>query len=133
MYSLNTKQYLELNKAVGLETAIQQQTGDYLITIEVFHQLHCLNYLRHRVYETPDDKYNLLETNQSRTKHLSHCIDYLRQVLMCHGDLTPITLYPEATRNPPYMPDFAIKHTCRNWDSIYAFAKMGDRSGLMVE
>ncbi len=50
-----------------------------IVQIEVFHQLHCLNYIRHRVYNmTPEDPAG----EASIRIHTDHCIDYLRQVLM---------------------------------------------------
>jgi hypothetical protein len=50
-----------------------------IIQIEVFHQLHCLNFIRHRVYNmTPEDPGG----DESTSIHIDHCIDYLRQVLM---------------------------------------------------
>jgi hypothetical protein len=50
-----------------------------VVQIEVFHQLHCLNYIRHRVYNmTPEDPGG----EASISIHTDHCIDYLRQVLM---------------------------------------------------
>lgn len=113
----------------------------YLVTIEVFHQLHCLDYLRHASYSR-DGNHHPGESEWSKSKHLDHCSDYLRQVLMCHGDMTPITLIRtkqsaeresgdsdrerererEEPPAPPFRPDFAILHTCRSWDLIYEFA-----------
>lgn len=50
-----------------------------VVQIEVFHQIHCLNYIRHRVYNmTPEDPGGA----GSIRIHTDHCIDYLRQVLM---------------------------------------------------
>jgi len=63
---------------------------------------------------------------------LAHCVDYLRQVLMCHGDLTPITLfYNESTDF--VVPNFRIKHTCRNFAKIWDFAAKRNRSGISIE
>lgn len=62
-----------------------------------------------------------------------HCVDYLRQVLMCHGDLTPITLHYAENRIPHVMPDFKIKHTCRNFEAIWDFAAKRNTSGISIE
>lgn len=63
-----------------------REPGVYPVAIGMFHQLHCLNYLRIQLDLSPDDDPN--ETDEMRWKHKSHCIDYLRQVVMCHGGRT---------------------------------------------
>lgn len=62
----------------------------------------------------------------------AHCVDYLRQVLMCHGDLTPITLTYNH-KSEFVDPNFRIKHTCRNFDRIWNFAAKRNRSGISIE
>ncbi|KAH7386592.1 hypothetical protein BKA64DRAFT_580946, partial [Cadophora sp. MPI-SDFR-AT-0126] len=61
-----------------------------------------------------------------------HCIDYLRQVLMCHGDLTPITL-TWSDEMDWVKPNFSIQHTCRNFQSIWDFALSRNLSGISIE
>ena len=109
----------------------------------------CQNYLRQRVYGIEIKEL----TKHGESAHLGmlasslirpikchstknwlivHCIDYLRQVLMCHGDLTPITLAYDIKENF-VKPDFRIKHTCRDFESIWNFAAKGNRSGISIE
>src|SRR5689334_23086014 len=74
---------------------------------DVFHSLHCLNAIRNELHPT---LYNIsnehnpwFQTHQRiailvndptwMTKHIEHCLDRIRQVVMCHGDLTPSPLY----------------------------------------
>ncbi|KAF2736572.1 hypothetical protein EJ04DRAFT_432905 [Polyplosphaeria fusca] len=134
MYVLNSSAYTSL----GLQTAeLIDQPGNYLITLEVFHQLHCLDYIRLAAYASHNHKHTHHEgeSEWSKEKHLSHCVDYLRQVLMCHGDLTPISLVRRdgvAKGEPPYRPDFSIRHTCRRWEKIWEFAERGNTSGFGV-
>lgn len=65
-------------------------------------------------------------------QHLDHCIDYLRQVLMCHGDLTPITMGWDEQIDS-WKPNFRIKHTCRKFDKIYDFALKYNTTGSDIE
>lgn len=52
-------------------------------------------------------------------------MDSLRQTLMCYGDMTPIAL--EWSLNRGYwMPNFEMAHTCRDFDSLKAWAKTRD-------
>ncbi|KAK3312966.1 hypothetical protein B0H66DRAFT_485102 [Apodospora peruviana] len=87
-----------------------------------------LNYLRKRAYGIVPEE----AAEHGQRAHLAHCVDYLRQVLMCHGDLTPITLrYNQSTDFVE--PNFRIRHTCRNFDMIWEFAAKGNRSGISIE
>jgi hypothetical protein len=71
--------------------------------------------------------------------HIDHCIDYLRQALMCHSDVTPITHAPRPKPyNPalsPWRPNFATPHTCRDFWAIHRWAGSDGRnsSGFVIE
>lgn len=69
--------------------------------------------------------------------NLDHCLDYLRQVIMCHSDVTPIT---HAARPKPFnsalsdwRPNFAVAHTCRNFQKIHDWAAKFNTSGFVIE
>ena len=52
---------------------------------------------------------------------IGHCLDYLRQVVQCHGDTTPLSVYyPDETSG--YAFDHAVTHQCRKFDKIYDWA-----------
>jgi len=98
---------------------LNDQEGGYLATLDVFHELHCLNVIREQVYR---DFYPDKHTKEMQLLHADHCIDTLRQTLMCHGDIALLT----HTWIPDYRwpwPNFAIDHECRNWDSIMEWTK----------
>lgn len=60
--------------------------------------------------------------------HMEHCMDRIRQALMCHADLTPspLYLYPGT--------QLALgksgRHTCRKWEPIMNWTR--DRKGRGV-
>ncbi len=58
-----------------------------------------------------------------------HCIEYLRQSIMCQGDLNimPFTLDSEGF----YRPQFDNLHRCRKFDKIYQWA-MDNQAGNMI-
>ena len=74
----------------------------YLFEPEITHSLHCLNALRQEAsksmypnstYQTPHSaEWDLLPKGFMQP-HMEHCIDRLRQAIMCQGDLTPSPLY----------------------------------------
>ncbi len=54
-------------------------------------------------------------------------LDYLRQALMCHGDITPVlSYYSDVLQHET--PDFEIKHTCRNFERIQEWSKARRRT-----
>jgi hypothetical protein len=56
-----------------------------------------------------------------------HCIDMIRQVLMCHGDVTLVThAWVDGYENP--FPDFNTWHQCRNFNAISSFASQNSIS-----
>ncbi|MCJ1462288.1 hypothetical protein MMC07_000888 [Pseudocyphellaria aurata] len=72
----------------------------YIVELDVFHQLRCLNAIRKTFF--PDRyrdsftdywlKNSTLRRNYTSTdaKHYDHCIDALRQSIMCHGDIATV-------------------------------------------
>ncbi|KAK0629863.1 hypothetical protein B0T17DRAFT_201389 [Bombardia bombarda] len=101
----------------------------YRAGVEVFHQLHCLNLLRQVVYK--DEYYGRKDLGgdvgdaegiEDLLGHVDHCIEAIRENLMCQGDVGVFTfkLFPELADQgiEGEWPDFSINHMCRNFDSI---------------
>ncbi|CRL21313.1 DNA-directed DNA polymerase, family B, conserved site [Penicillium camemberti] len=103
-----------------------------LIQLEVFHQLHCLNSLRRLIYNT-----STFTKGVNAEMHMDHCIDYLRQSIMCHSDVTPLVHIPRpgGSRNngTAWIPNFAVKHTCRDFWKIHEWAAQYNTSGWTIE
>ena len=61
-----------------------------------------------------------------------HCINHLRQMIQCYGDMTPIPAkyYPGLTRN--YI-DSDRLHTCRNFQAIRDWTTSRNNGSLAVE
>ncbi|KAF3009299.1 hypothetical protein E8E15_000434 [Penicillium rubens] len=90
---------------------------------DVLHSLHCLNAIRkHLDMDYYADSMDL--PPEYRRIHIDHCVDHLRQALLCHGDLTPVTMKPVATNTSlPYSVTFYLgqterEHTCRSAEAI---------------
>ncbi|CZR55584.1 uncharacterized protein PAC_05472 [Phialocephala subalpina] len=87
MYSLTPSEYKELD----LDTAqVIKHPGQYLVTIEVFHQLHCLNYLRKAVYGTSSHK----ESDHSKSMHLGNLFGNLYNAKTTSKTDIPKTIAP---------------------------------------
>ncbi|KAI5868033.1 hypothetical protein GGS23DRAFT_8141 [Durotheca rogersii] len=95
----------------------------YRVAFEVFHQLHCLNLIRQNVYK---DHYAPLGGDTSAQPehlqgHLNHCIDALRQFVMCQADVGVFSFTFPFNDGDPW-PNYSTPHTCRNFDSIRRWA-----------
>jgi len=105
----------------------------YAGRIDVFHQIHCLDSLRKEAYfehyygKIYPGGYN--ETTEMHRLHLSHCIHYLLQNIMCQASTDVYThIWTDGVEHP--FPDFGVTHQCRDYDTIKAWQ---DRNAVDVE
>jgi hypothetical protein len=100
-----------------LDTAIQIPDGSgYMAVLNVYHELHCIKRIHQYMYKEhyfPDLDEELIELNR---KHNEHCIDYLRQAAMCHGDIGLMTFEWAPDSRVPVAR--ATTHQCAKWDNI---------------
>ncbi|KAG1740969.1 hypothetical protein EDB19DRAFT_1707111, partial [Suillus lakei] len=93
--------------------------GGYMVSVEVGHQLHCLNFLRKaswlEYYESIDISFQ--DSPETVRQHLDHCIEMTRQNVMCNADVTMITWNWVQGHTDPY-PNFNTRHQCRNIEKI---------------
>ncbi|KAF2240033.1 hypothetical protein EV356DRAFT_495882 [Viridothelium virens] len=93
------------------------------IRLDVFHQLHCLDKIRIYLHR---DYYAMREHPQMQLIHVHHCLDSLREIIMCRGDTELVTfeyVSEERYPNPRPNPNFLVERKCRNWDAIADWAK----------
>ncbi|KAH7385372.1 hypothetical protein DE146DRAFT_680987 [Phaeosphaeria sp. MPI-PUGE-AT-0046c] len=89
-------------------------------TFAVFHQLHCLDGLRHGYWALLD----IAASGQgmegkelpfhASPRHIRHCIDLLRNVLVCQPDLTLEVRDDELGG----VTGFGTEHQCINWQEL---------------
>jgi len=93
--------------------------GGYMASVESLHQLHCLNMLRQATYEDyyKDKAEPWKDSPKILRYHLDHCIDNLRQKLMCDADAGILT-YVWVKGHPAPFPDFSVQHKCRDFNSL---------------
>ncbi|KAI1128591.1 hypothetical protein F5Y10DRAFT_240115 [Nemania abortiva] len=92
--------------------------GGYVIQLSVFHQLHCLNQIRKGIYGAVD---MANEDDLLGIEHLDHCLDMLRQSVMCNSDITPTTFARTSPRARMKVVAEVV-HTCRNFANIQQWA-----------
>ncbi|WQF89969.1 Putative mycotoxin biosynthesis protein UstYa [Colletotrichum destructivum] len=110
-----------VNKTVPVPGKNGEYEGKYVIMLGVFHQLHCVNLLRKSLYwktqwtTDPNDPMSLM--------HLEHCVDALRQAVMCSADVTPHPWVWDDGQNKEVA---EVMHTCRDFDAIRSWARPRD-------
>ncbi|KJK77116.1 hypothetical protein H634G_07537 [Metarhizium anisopliae BRIP 53293] len=98
--------------------------NDLMVGLDVFHQLHCLNQIRMAFYPR---RYNTSLTNPDGTVkyiqwlHIDHCVESLRQSIMCHSDTSLITYKWLESKKITEL-ELEVVHMCRNFDKIQDWA-----------
>ncbi|KAK2600542.1 hypothetical protein N8I77_010069 [Diaporthe amygdali] len=100
-----------------------------IYSLSALHQLHCLGVIRDVVkkYEKHD------KSRFAGAGHEYHCIDYIRQSIMCSADTTLdfAELQPDGRRKG--FSGANSTHQCRDWDAVAAWAvenRAGDKAGI---
>ncbi|KAJ7513185.1 hypothetical protein B0H11DRAFT_2268125 [Mycena galericulata] len=108
--------------------AIPGDEGHYIIGLDVFHSLHCLNQVRMALDPDYYPEMRISTTNnrvpeqEDITKHIGHCVDWLRQSIMCTGDTSVIVWQWHDSSNSSG-PSAEIAHTCRKFDKLQDWGK----------
>ncbi|RWA09506.1 hypothetical protein EKO27_g5598 [Xylaria grammica] len=98
---------------------------EYLVTLDVFHQMHCLDIVRMALYPQRYDKSFYLANgtiDYCKWLHVDHCIDQLRQALLCNSDVS-VVYYKWSDVVEGIRPMVNNQHTCRNYDKVLEWAK----------
>ena len=62
--------------------------------------------------------------------HVGHCIDYIRQGIMCAGDMSLETPREEPDGRRIAVDGWGMQHVCRSWVSFIFFPFLGARRGV---
>ncbi|KAK8084275.1 hypothetical protein PG997_005546 [Apiospora hydei] len=105
-------------------------TNRYLVQLDVFHELHCLDDLRMLLYperfpgmDELKDENGIIDRTTHAFRHWDHCIDALRQALMCHADVSPISWRLNVPVKKMLIPQLSTTHTCRNFSRVHEWAQ----------
>ncbi|KAF4336149.1 hypothetical protein FBEOM_9992 [Fusarium beomiforme] len=103
------------------EQAIELPDGGYFATLNVYHNLHFIKRLHHYMY--PDYYFPNITQEQKRANeyHNHHCLDMLRQSIMCQGDMQLLTMKWRPDGRIPTA-NFTSPHQCVNWDTLEKWA-----------
>ncbi|KAI0203470.1 hypothetical protein F4808DRAFT_416689 [Astrocystis sublimbata] len=87
-----------------------------LAAISVFHQLHCLEMIRIGYFATVAGDPDAVDQGP---RHLSHCWDFLRQSIMCHGDTTLEWVHGDN----PGSSGWGYEHQCNDFEALFSWAE----------
>ncbi|KAE8336292.1 hypothetical protein BDV24DRAFT_168432 [Aspergillus arachidicola] len=111
------------------DDAIELPDGGYFATLQVWHELHCVKHLHRFVYAEVYFSDLSQAQRADRQIHLEHCLDTLRQGIMCRADISPITMRWGHKQAMP-LGNFSSPHTCVAWDLITEWSKSRSISGI---
>lgn len=143
---LNDKEVSKLNKddnEVTDMTRLEASPGvvdspGFYGSVDMVHNLHCLNTIRKQFdpdyYETHLDAAMKHSHRMKMRMHVEHCIDQIRQAILCHADLTPVTLRPVDMDDPSadLVGETERLHTCRDWRAVRKWlTERGEENGFL--
>ncbi|KAJ6443436.1 alpha 1,3-mannosyltransferase [Purpureocillium lavendulum] len=112
----------------------------YLIVLNVFHNLHCLDSVRRAIYYFHDPRWTTGYNPYTRVTdgavdsmlkdlpvnmgidHIDHCIDILRQQIMCSSDTTP-NVFQFSPKDSGIRAFASVLHKCRDFNKIKKWAE----------
>ncbi|CAF9926594.1 MAG: hypothetical protein GOMPHAMPRED_004182 [Gomphillus americanus] len=125
---LGDKGFILINdwERYGLKEGLNSQVpGAKIYGISATHQFHCLNMIRDAFLglAIQDPGYvkelrvssNFSEELAYKPRHIFHCLDYLRQTVMCNADTT---LEWRSNVDPDHIDGYGPPHQCKNWDEV---------------
>lgn len=97
----------------------------HVFCISMFHQLHCIASLK-AAFESRSSNHT------KEHGHLGHCFDYLRQAVMCAGDMTLEPAFDvDGTKG---VNGWNVVHQCRDYERMTVFAeehRYANSSGIL--
>ncbi|OAQ76796.1 hypothetical protein VFPFJ_10578 [Purpureocillium lilacinum] len=103
---------------------LRGRENEYVVTLDAFHQMHCLDVVRMALYRDRYDKhfyYPNGTVDYCKWLHVDHCLDQVRQALMCQADVS-VVYYAWSNITQGMRPRVDNLHTCRNWTKILEWA-----------
>ncbi|KAH9889612.1 hypothetical protein F4778DRAFT_796674 [Xylariomycetidae sp. FL2044] len=127
---------LSTEDATLLYDKTELDKGDQFIQLEVFHQLHCVNSIRRSLWPEYYPEFSMTKPDGQRNMgivmHLDHCVDRLRQGVMCASNVGVQkwvrTSGMEPQRNGTTMFEEWLRlettptMTCRDFDALQKWA-----------
>ncbi|OKL60230.1 hypothetical protein UA08_04851 [Talaromyces atroroseus] len=121
-----SEEYMTLDHAfdhlwseTGNSSIVKTDDSDKVESISMFHQLHCLGSIRHALQQSKEGIDIGMDFHDNA--HWPHCLDYLRQTILCFADDTmeQQTLLSNGTRSK-VITGLKDVRKCRPREQLYA-------------
>jgi hypothetical protein len=89
-----------------------------LFGVSMFHQIHCLQMIRLALINGPND-------------HSGHCLNFLRQAILCNSDTTLDPVYISGSMAGS--DGLGVTHICRDWSQVYEYIKENQQGPAWAE
>ncbi|KAI1177469.1 hypothetical protein F4777DRAFT_596650 [Nemania sp. FL0916] len=103
--------------------SIPLKDGGYAAGLGIGHNLHCVKKIKQFLFR--EIIYPNLSPGQAEFDelqfHADHCLDFLRQNVMCHLDYTLYSLYWGDQDPPALYHRYPQKQKCVNWDKVHGW------------
>ncbi|KAJ7243061.1 hypothetical protein C8J57DRAFT_1726205 [Mycena rebaudengoi] len=101
--------------------------GFYIAELDVFHELHCLNMIRKALDPDYYPDWDIKKGGFA-SEHVSHCVEWIRNSIMCHSD-TSVIVWQWNEHYNQSTPKATIPHTCRNFNKIQRWGQQNTLVG----
>lgn len=109
---------------------------DPIYSVAMFHQMHCLGQIR-KIYWVFRDAISMEELGIAKKftgrqgHHVQHCLDYLRQSILCAGDMTLEWPMLEGVAQGLAVDGWDIPHQCKSRTAIMDYMERMHYNGSM--
>ncbi|RAL11827.1 oxidase ustYa family protein [Aspergillus homomorphus CBS 101889] len=117
-------------KEKNLSTVYTKDHTEGIISLSVFHSLHCLKKIKHMLHKETYYAHHDKTAMTREWKHADHCVEYIRESLMCQPDLSLVTFrwINDTAQHPSapgafYPTNFDVDvHRCADWGALDRWA-----------
>ncbi|KAI0457086.1 hypothetical protein F5B21DRAFT_109479 [Xylaria acuta] len=122
----------------NLRSVYTKDGTEGIASLSVFHSLHCLKKVKKMLFKEYYHKGKSGDAMAREEKHVDHCVEYIRESLMCQPDLSMVTFRwinntaQHEDKSAFYPTNFDVDmHRCANWQNLDSWA--GERMFNLFE
>jgi hypothetical protein len=104
---------------------IQLGPSGRVFSVGLFHELRCLNIIRSALGEIFAHPEKSTPDVDGQPPLVKHCMDYIRQMVLCHADLTVMNI--KTVQGRGHVADSAVTRVCKDHGAIFAAAEENSR------
>ncbi|KAM0814058.1 hypothetical protein AB5N19_14060 [Seiridium cardinale] len=113
----------------NLTSVYTEDGADGIASLSVYHSLHCLKKVKKMLFKEHYHSGKSNEAMEREAKHVDHCMEYIRESLMCQPDLSMVTFRwinntaQHEDKSAFYPTNFDVDlHRCANWEMLDSWA-----------